>query len=185
MGTDSDEKLVEIGVVGRAHGIVGAVVVFLHNPDSSLLEKRKWVMLKDRSGTRKITISDCRKGPKNRVVVFEGISNRTDAEKLKGAELLVPRASLPRLDEEEFYIADLIGIEAWDGEKLLGVVTSSRPQADIEVITVTGESSFVEIPLVEDFVVSLDFESGRIHLTDTHLLPAVAVKKSPRKKHPR
>ena len=181
MRTDPDEKLVEIGVVGRAHGIAGELHVFLHNPDSVILETLDSVLLRLVSGGLKsVVIESLRMSPKSRILRFKGVTNRTEAEQLKGAKVLVPRSMLPALDanssDEEFYVADLIGAEAWEGGVQIGVVTASRPQGDVELITVTGNQTEVEVPLVEDFVDSLDLGAGKIHLTDTSLLPTYPVR---------
>ncbi len=181
MTTDSSSTLVEIGVVGRAHGIAGAVHIFLHNPDSDILSSVESVVLEDMSGRKVFRIVEMRRGAKMPVARFEGVSTRTEAEKLKGAKIVVPRDALPSLSEEEFYVADLIGLEVWNDENRIGVVTSSRPQGEIEMITVTGESVSVEVPLVEDFVVKVDIPNRKIFLTDVGLLPSSPVKRAFRK----
>ena len=84
------------------------------------------------------------------------------------------------MDAGEFYVADLIGLDAWDGEIRLGTVTASRPQGGIEMVTVTGEMEALEIPLVEDFVVEVDIPKGQIRLCDTDMLPKYAVKRKKR-----
>jgi 16S rRNA processing protein RimM len=57
------------------------------------------------------------------VIAFEGIGDRNQAEALKGTELFVDRAALPQPEEEEFYHADLIGLEVRDSEgRVLGKV---------------------------------------------------------------
>ena len=59
------------------------------------------------------------------VIAFEGVSDRNAAERLKGAELFVDRAALPQTHEDEFYHADLIGLEARDAEgRVLGKVSA-------------------------------------------------------------
>ena len=171
MSTDSEDKLLEIGVVGRAHGIAGFVNIFLHNPDSSILSELETVLLQDGTGTRSVQVLEVRSGQKKCVVRLGGIDSRNDAEDIKGAKLLVPRSQLPRLEDDEFYVADLIGAEAFDGDRLLGFVTAARPQGSVELVTVTSETEIMEVPLVEDFVVSVNCDEGKLQLTDTHLLP--------------
>ena len=57
------------------------------------------------------------------VIAFEGVGDRNQAEALKGAELFVDRSVLPEAGEDEFYHADLIGLEARDSEgRILGKV---------------------------------------------------------------
>lgn len=173
----------EIGVVGRAHGIIGAVSVYLHNPDSSILADIEEIFLRDGNGkTRSLALTDVRRVQKKYVIRIVGVDNRDQADQIKGNKLLVPRSSLPHLDEDEFYIADLIGAEAFDGDLCIGTVTGSRPQGDVEVVTVTSDTQSIEIPLVEDFVVEIDLQGHKLLLTDTHLLPAYPRKRAPRPK---
>ena len=57
------------------------------------------------------------------VIAFEGIADRNQAEALKGSELFVERAALPEAGEDEFYHADLIGLEVRDSEgRVLGKI---------------------------------------------------------------
>jgi 16S rRNA processing protein RimM len=75
---------------------------------------------------RKLTITAFRPGKEGEAVIaFEGIGDRKDAEALKGTELFVDRAVLPDTDEDEFYHADLIGLEVRDSEgRVLGKVST-------------------------------------------------------------
>ena len=58
------------------------------------------------------------------VIAFEGIADRDQAEALKGSELFVERAALPQVGDDEFYHADLIGLEVRDSEgRVLGKVS--------------------------------------------------------------
>ncbi len=180
--TDSLDALVEIGVVGRAHGMSGAVHVFLYNADSEILKIADKIVLRDGFGSRTIEVAECRPSAKSKIVRFSGISNRSEAELLKGAVLSVKRCLLPPLNEDEFYVSDLIGIEAWDGNSLIGTITSTRAQVDIEIITVADEKREIEIPLTDDFVVSVDLKSKRINLTDTGLLPESPIGRKSSKK---
>ncbi|OJT95036.1 MAG: 16S rRNA processing protein RimM [Alphaproteobacteria bacterium 65-7] len=61
--------------------------------------------------------------PGEAVIAFEGVRDRTAAEALKGVQLFVARDALPETGEEEFYHADLIGLDAQDSEgRLIGKV---------------------------------------------------------------
>jgi ribosomal 30S subunit maturation factor RimM len=78
---------------------------------------------------------------------------------------------LPEPDADEFYVDDLVGLEAWDGDELLGKISFSREAGGIEVVNVRGEDHEMEIPLVEDFVIELDIKGGRVLFCDTDILP--------------
>lgn len=72
-----------------------------------------------------LTLKSVRHGPNGAIARFAEIADRTAAEKLRGIELAVPRASLPPLGEGEYYHADLIGLAAVSetGEPVGTVVT--------------------------------------------------------------
>ncbi|HET7086876.1 MAG TPA: ribosome maturation factor RimM [Rhizomicrobium sp.] len=104
---------------------------------------------------RKLKITAFRPSkPGEAVIAFEGVRDRNAAEALKGAELLVDRAALPDTGEDEFYHADLIGLEVQDSEgRVLGKVISlhnfgasdvlefARPDGDSVLMAFTKETA--------------------------------------------
>ncbi len=177
---DCTERFVEIGVIGRPHGVRGEVRCFLHNTKSVLLHQIDRVILKsDHEQTHQLEY--VRQASKHAIVAFKDITTREDADKIKGAKVFILREQLPPPASDEFYIIDLLGLEAWDGEVLLGEVASSRPQSDdIEIVTVSNSEMEMEVPLVDAFLVKIDFEAGRLELFDTELLPRTAKKTTPK-----
>jgi 16S rRNA processing protein RimM len=120
-----DDRLILMGVIGKPHGVRGQVRVNVYAEDPSALEA---YTLTDRKGRRfalawthgdiawlsKVTPSGKRR-----------IEDRNEAERLTNVELFVPRAELPETAEEEFYLADLIGLDARDADgKALGKVAN-------------------------------------------------------------
>ena len=108
---------------------------------------------------------------------MRGIENRAQAEKLRGALLLVDRRVLPDIDDDEFYVEDLIRVEVFCGGKRVGKVKSSREQGGVEVVTVMDDSLEIEIPLVDEFVQKLDIEGGRLEVLDIENLPRTGDKR--------
>ena len=138
--------------------------------------------MKQETGVDKVRLAYFRAGSRCHLACFEGIDTREAAEKLKGCPLLVLRDDLPTPDEDEFYVADLLGLTAYFEEVAIGEISSSRPQGGIEVVTVTGEKETLEIPLVDDFVVELDIKGGSVIFKDIEDLPRYRVGRQ-RKKH--
>lgn len=114
---------VVLGVVGAAHGVRGEVRVKTFTGDP--LAIGDYGPLETPDG-RRFRILDVR-GLKGDMVIakFEGVSDRTAAEKLTHLQLRVRRAALPPPEEDEFYHADLIGLSAQteDGT-VIGTVVS-------------------------------------------------------------
>ncbi len=170
----NSEKRVELGVVGRPHGVKGAFRLSLHNPASKFLTTGGRVELdttRDGGPLSEHRIAAVQRSGKHCIVSLEGIDRREQAEELTGARLLVPRDALPALEDGEFYVDDLMGIDVWQAGRLLGAIVESREQGGIEVVRVRGEDGDIEIPLVDEFVVSIDVRGGRVEVRDTEDLP--------------
>lgn len=111
-----------LAVIGAPHGVRGELRVkpFTEDP----LGFCDYGTLFDRAG-RAFEVVDARLQKAMAVVRFAGITTREQAEALNGTELFVDRSVLPATeDEDEFYMTDLIGLEAAssDGERLGEIV---------------------------------------------------------------
>lgn len=74
------------------------------------------------------------------VIAFAEVKDRNTAEALKGTELFVSRDALPEPDEDEFYHADLVGLEARDSEgRVLGKVVAVHNFGASDVIELTRD----------------------------------------------
>jgi 16S rRNA processing protein RimM len=112
-----------LAAVTGAQGLKGEVKIKLFTARPDALPR--YGVLHTKAG-RKLKITAFRPGKEGEAVIaFEGIGDRKDAEALKGTELFVDRAVLPDTDEDEFYHADLIGLEVRDSEgRVLGKVST-------------------------------------------------------------
>ena len=109
--SDHGKNLVLMGRIGAAHGIKGALRVksFTSNP----VALGDYGPLKDRNGAI-FTVKKIRPQKSMTIVHFLEVTNRNMAETLNGVELFVPREALPaNLDEDEFYIEDLVGMDVF------------------------------------------------------------------------
>ena len=100
-----------LGQIGAAHGIKGEVRIATHTQDP-LAIGTYGPLDTDRPGLT-ITITKLRLQKNVVVAHIKGISDRTAAEKLNGVNLYLDRSKLPQPeDEDDFYHADLLGLEA-------------------------------------------------------------------------
>ena len=119
------DRLILLGVIGRAHGVRGLVRVTSHTADPAGLTG--YGPLSDPSG-RRFTLRWVGEGIAEVFEVIDGdkrkITDRTAAERLTNTRLFIERDRLPRPDDDEYYLADLIGLEAVrDDGRPLGVVS--------------------------------------------------------------
>lgn len=98
------DRSVTLAVITGAHGVTGEVRLKLFCEDADSLKAHKAF----NGGA--LTLKSVRATPYGASARFAEIADRTAAEKMRGTELTVPRASLPPLGEGEYYHADLMGL---------------------------------------------------------------------------
>jgi len=104
-------SLIELGVVGPPFGVRGWVKLrsFTDPPDRLLQHRTVQLCVGGSWVAYKIEASGRSGG--QLTAKLEGVNDRDQAGGLRGAQIGVPRAELPRRDDKDFYRADLIGCE--------------------------------------------------------------------------
>ncbi len=162
----SASRSVEIGRIGRAHGLLGEVRVKLFWEDSSTLFEVDEVLLVGEQGKRPARIENVRPADKAVLLKLEGVNDRTAAEALKGLAIAVPRAALPEPEAGEYYLVDLIGAELRGPDGPIGVVVEVRthPSVDVAVVKLP-DGRLAEQVLADQWLSSVDVAAGVIEVT--------------------
>jgi len=157
-------SLLEVGVLGRAHGVRGQIKLHLHNPASAALEGAACrVTLVTDEGVHERDLEVTAATGEQLIVRLQGVEDRDAAEALRGARVLVGRASLEPPGEDEYYYVDLIGCQVVDElEGEVGLVHDVFEAGASDVLVVRDGSQERYVPLVEQWVVSVDLEARRI-----------------------
>ena len=150
---------VVIGTIAAPHGVRGTLKVKAPGSGRHLRKGVKPVVKGER---RRILAA--RETPKGFLVDLEGIGDRELAGRLRGAELLLGREELDALDEEEFYVGDLVGLEAYDTAGTpLGSVADIFETPAYEVLVVRDDESAEHYaPFTLEHVPLVDMEEGRV-----------------------
>ncbi|MBL0374782.1 ribosome maturation factor RimM [Rhizobium sp. KVB221] len=157
------EHPVQMGVIGGAQGLRGEVRVkaFTDEP----VEIGEYGTLYGLDG-RAFEILDIRPHKEMVVIRFRGVNDRNEAERLNGTELYVERDVLDdeELDEEEYFYADLEGLEARDAEgNSWGVISAIFDFGAGDILELTQQGKRAQlIPFSESSVLEIDFEGGTI-----------------------
>jgi 16S rRNA processing protein RimM len=144
------DEWVVVGRVGRPHGLHGAFVVedASTDPDRFAAGARVYI---DRQPA---AVAESKRAGGGRLVV------RLDREARRGALLELPVAELPRPDEGSFYAFQLVGfVVEEEGGRGLGRVQDVAPGVANDVLEL---DSGIALPMVEDCILSVDTEQGRI-----------------------
>ena len=110
--TADKQRLILVGRVAGAFGVKGEVRITSYTDDPAALVRYRELLRED--GTCGLTLTAGRPHKGALVGRAKEIATREDAEALRGLQLYLPRDSLPATDEDEFYLADLIGLRVVD-----------------------------------------------------------------------
>lgn len=157
------ENPVLMGTIGAAQGLRGEVRVKAYTLDPTALGD--YGNLHSADG-RVFEVLEVREAKNVVVVRFRGINDRNAAEALKGLELYIERDKLPdeELDDDEFFYADLEGMEAVDETgRSHGTVTGIFDFGAGDLLELKGPGKRpVLIPFSEAAVLEVDFENGKL-----------------------
>lgn len=166
------DDLLKVGVITSTHGIRGEVKVFPTTDDPKRFLDLEEIILD--TGKEKKTLSvQYVKFFKNMVILkFKEFDNINDVEIYRQKDLYVTREQAVPLEENEYFIADLIGLKAVsdEGEELGEIADVLQTAAnDIYVIKKKGRSDLL-VPAIRECVLSVDIAGGMVTL---HLLPGL------------
>jgi len=164
---------IELGVIARPQGVKGEIRVHVFNPESTLLEELAEVFLIGEADEEPalVEIRSARRGPKALLMRLEGVSSREDVEALRGYTLCIPRAALPDLEDGEYYHADLIGLEAFEGTESIGRVVDVLDYPSAECLKIGRPGGFLEVPMLPKWLDRVDVEAGKVFLKDLDDIP--------------
>jgi 16S rRNA processing protein RimM len=164
---------IELGVVARPHGVTGEIRVHLFNPESTLLRELGEVFLIGEEGEEPalVDIVSTRQGSKVLLMRLAGVGSLEDADALRGYKLCIPREALPELEQGEYYHADLIGLEAFEGTQPIGRVVEVVDYPAAECLKIKRPGGFLEVPMRPQWLDRVDIEGGKVHLKDLDDIP--------------
>jgi 16S rRNA processing protein RimM len=149
--------------IGAAHGTRGEVKLWPFTASAEAVGT--YGPLETADGMRTFEIEALRPAKDFFVARLKGVTDRTAAERLRNIELYVPRERLPDPEPDEFYHADLIGLEAQDtAGKAIGIVIAVHNfgAGDLLEIAPTPGGETVLLPFSTATVPSVEIATGRI-----------------------
>jgi 16S rRNA processing protein RimM len=154
---------IPIGYVRKAHGIRGDVLVrgLVGDAGERLIDG---VVLVSEEPPRTFAVMAATPHAGDYIVHLGGVDTRDDAEALVGTRFVIPRSERRTLDDDEWWVEDLVGCAVVDGDGIevatVTDVVTGAAQDRLAVVTASGASG--EIPFVDPLVLSVDVEQGRI-----------------------
>lgn len=154
-------RYLAIGKVVRAHGLRGEISVAVLTEFPDRFDTTEWVYLGNEFEATPYRLQRFRWHQKNILLTLAGVTDRSQAEKLRGQLVQVPLAEAVPLPEEAYYFYQLIGLAVitTTGEALGSVVDIIETGAnDVYVVEQAGRQ--ILLPAIDEVIQSIDLEAG-------------------------
>jgi 16S rRNA processing protein RimM len=164
-GVGIAEDEVELGFVSGFFGVRGELRLHLHNRESEFFATARRVILVGPEGERMAAVMRARPGAGKRILGrIDGVDGRDEAQQWHQWRIVVPRAELPALGEDEFYLTDVEGMEVHVEGSFIGRVRRVHSTGPVEVleVRVRGKEPLF-VPCEAEFI-RFDFEAGVVHV---------------------
>lgn len=164
------EQMLQVGVITATHGIRGEVKVYPTTDDATRFDDLKRVILDAGKQQIPLEIQSVKYFKQFVILKFKGIDNINDIERYKKCPLLISREDAVDLEEDEYFIADIIGMEVYteDGAHFGTMKDVMETGANDVYIIDSKEHGEVLLPAIKECILNVDEEEGKItvHIMD-------------------
>ena len=167
MTENGDTDLFTVGTVVGFHGLRGEVKVRpTTNTPEILLDIETAVVRTAGGGELQVAVRSIRLDRRMLFLSFDGYESRTDVESMDGALIVTPRRELRDLDSEEFWVSDLVGLEAFttDGRPIGRILSIIDGGNQLLEISSPAADKTILVPFVRAFVPRIDLSLRRIEI---------------------
>lgn len=151
----NEKDKVLVGEITSAHGIKGAVKVFPLTDTPERLTEIERIFLGEEEQIRRVEMAQVQKTTV--LMKIEGIDTRNASERLRKVKIYIPFEDRKPLDENQFFIDDLIGLSVWTtSEEQIGVASDILTQHGNDILVIDdGEKNYL-VPFVKAFIKSVE-----------------------------
>ncbi|MBC3796558.1 ribosome maturation factor RimM [Acetobacterium tundrae] len=160
-----DDSLIIIGRILGAHGIKGELKVLPLTDDPGRYYDLEAITLLNGKIQQDYVITNCRLHKTNVLLFVDGVATRNDAEALIGREVGIPRDLAVKLQEDEFFIEELLGLPVYNEGALLGKITDVMQAGGVDVYTITGGPKTYCVPARKIYFKEINVNDRRIDAT--------------------
>ena len=160
------EDLLQVGIITSTHGVRGEVKVYPTTDDPRRFRRLKEVVLDTGKEKRNLEIESVKFFKQFVILKFKGLDNMNDIEKYRQKSLYVTRKHAVRLQKDEYFIADLIGLKVQDEEGTeLGTVkdvieTGANDVYEVEM----ADGRSLLLPAIKQCILNVDVENGTMQV---------------------
>ena len=160
------EDLLQVGIITSTHGVRGEVKVYPTTDDPRRFRRLKEVVLDTGREKLNLEIEGVKFFKQFVILKFKGLDNINDIEKYRQKSLYVTRKNEVRLQRDEYFIADLIGLKVQDEDGTeLGTVkdvieTGANDVYEVEM----ADGRSLLLPAIKQCILNVDVENGMMQV---------------------
>lgn len=160
------EDLLQVGIITSTHGVRGEVKVYPTTDDPRRFRRLKEVVLDTGREKLNLEIEGVKFFKQFVILKFKGLDNINDIEKYRQKSLYVTRKNAVRLQRDEYFIADLIGLKVQDEDGTeLGTVkdvieTGANDVYEVEM----ADGMSLLLPAIKQCILNVDVENGMMQV---------------------
>lgn len=160
------DDLVPLGKIIKPHGVKGELKVFLYNDRSSTLKEGLYIWFKLDEKFVKYSVNNLRGiTKKSQILKIKEVDTFDQAMIISKKEFFVSRNDFEELDENSFYLNDLIGCDVFDEKnQSLGKILDVLNFPANDVLLISYEDKEIMVPFVEDFILLFDLDNRLVKL---------------------
>lgn len=155
-------------MITTTHGVRGEVKVFPTTDEAERFLELDYVLLDTGRELRKLEIQNVKFFKNLAILKFKGIDNINDIEMYKGRDLWIPREEGQELEEGEYYVADLIGMNVLleDGTVFGTLKDVMETGANDVYVIDTKDRGEVLLPAIRECILDVNVEESTmtVHL---------------------
>lgn len=156
--------LLRVGTIASTHGIRGEVKVFPTTDDINRFKKLKKCILDTGREQIELEVESVKFFKQYAILKFKGYDNINDIEKYRGKDLLVTRENAVKLEENENFIADLIGLDVVTDEGVhFGKVSDIMQTAANDVYVIDGDDGKEYLfPSIKECILDVNLDESKV-----------------------
>ena len=168
MVINSMEQFLQVGILSSTHGVRGEMKVFPTTDDVKRFKKLKKALLDTGSGMLEVEIEGVKFFKQFVILKFKGYDSINDIEKFKGMSLMVTRENAVKLSDDEYFIADLIGMSVVDENgNGIGELTDVLETGANDVYVIKRkDAGELLLPAIKQCILSVDMDENimKVHV---------------------
>ena len=154
-----------VGTITSPHGVKGEVKVYPQTDDVSRFKKCKELYLNTGKEYLPLHVRSVKFSGQFVILKFDEFNSMNEVEGLRKKELLIDRAHAVKLQKDEYFIADLIGLNVYEKERFVGKIKDVIETGANDVYVVDEENGKeLLLPAIKDCILNVDMENERMEV---------------------